>query len=224
MPREISALEPKEAAEIVVETIMKMAEEAKPLMTRILPEDDIKFWEHYPDNDAIDKFTTSRWYYHVHADGQRDKDEHGHFHLFLDQSQLDNIIGAWSEPASQKKKRANVVHVAALSIDHSGIPRKWMITNRWITDEWLYPAEKVIAAIPKFNVDKTPQDKTANRFITAMVALYRDEIAELLHKRDEKFAIMGASTTNHAPYHRGSEVMAELDIDLDEKLESLGIE
>lgn len=224
MPKMSETMNDRQAAETVVETIMEMASSGKPLMSRILPDQEMKLWDHYPKGDAIDKKSKSRWYYHVHKEGQRDPEEHGHFHLFLDQSQLDNKMGAWSEPASQKKTRANVLHVAALSIDNSGIPRKWMVTNRWITDEWLYPSEKLINILPSFNVDNTAQDKTANRFITAMVALYRDEIAELLKKRDAKYAEMGASPSNHAPYHRGNEVLAEIGIDLDEKLEALGIE
>lgn len=217
-------LEAKAAAEIVVETIIAMAEEGKPLMQRILPDGDLKFWDHYPVGDARDSDTKSRWYYHVHAAGQRDAEEHGHFHLFLDQEQLDDHDGAWSEPSSKSPTRANVLHVAALSIDYAGIPRKWMVTNRWITDEWLYPAEKIIPTLPRFNVDNTQEDKTANRFLTAMVAMYREEIASLLRRRDERFAEMGASPENRQPFQKGNDVLAEMDIDLDEKLEELGIE
>jgi len=217
-------LDPKQAGAIVVETIMAMMQEGNPLMKRVLPDDNIVYWDHYPVGDARDANTKSRWYYHVHANGQREADEHGHFHLFLDQSQLDSPDGAWSEPSSTSTKRANVVHVAALSIDLQGIPRKWMVTNRWITDEWLYPAEKIIPALPRFNVDQTKQDATANRFLTAMVAMYRSEIALLLQQRDRRFAEMGASPENREPFQKGNEVMAEIAIDLDEKLASLGIE
>ena len=55
-----------------------MAQEQRPLMLRVLPEGgDSHFWKHYPEKDARDAKTKSRWYYHVHAPGSRDKDEHG---------------------------------------------------------------------------------------------------------------------------------------------------
>lgn len=79
---------PVEAAHTVIETITQMAQEQKPLMLRVVPEEGAKFWKHYPEKDARDKFCKSRWYYHVHAAGSRDADEHGHFHLFLHRTQL----------------------------------------------------------------------------------------------------------------------------------------
>ena len=223
MPSKAKSMSAIKAAETVIETIMQMVADGRPMMQRVIPDDKVIYWEHYPDKDARDAKTLSRWYYHVHADGDRDAEEHGHFHLFLHQTQLTDPDGAWSEPSNKSEKRANVLHVAALSIDRSGIPRKWMVTNRWITDEWLYPADKIIPRLDDFNVDNTPQDKTVNRFLTAMVALYRGEIEQLILKRDARFAEMGASKENREPFQKGNDVLAELPIDLDEKLEELGL-
>ena len=79
-----------EAAHTVIETIMQMAQEQRPLMLRVVPPDEVHFWKHYPVNDARDAKCRSRWYYHVHAPGSRDEGEHGHFHLFL--QLLDQIV------------------------------------------------------------------------------------------------------------------------------------
>ena len=197
MPEPTEPLAPRQAAEIVIETIMQMVQEGRPLMQRVLPEGEQPvFWEHYPDNDARDVKNLGRWYYHVHPAGDRDKDEHGHFHLFLHRTQLDDDSGEWSEPANKSEKRANVVHIAGLSIDHSGIPRSWFVTNRWVTDEWLYPSQKVIDHLLLYNVDDTAEDRIVNRFLTAMVAMYRGEIADLLKKRDFKFSEIGVSPDN----------------------------
>ena len=225
MPEPTEPLAPRQAAEIVIETIMQMVQEGRPLMQRVLPEGEQPvFWEHYPDNDARDVKNLGRWYYHVHPAGDRDKDEHGHFHLFLHRTQLDDDSGEWSEPANKSEKRANVVHIAGLSIDHSGIPRSWFVTNRWVTDEWLYPSQKVIDHLLLYNVDDTAEDRIVNRFLTAMVAMYRGEIADLLKKRDFKFSEIGVSPDNPDNWeNKEHDVLASIPIDLDAKLEELGL-
>ena len=48
--------------------------------------------------DARGVRTRSRWYYHVHPPGERDPDEHGHFHLFLHRTQLDDPAGFLAAP------------------------------------------------------------------------------------------------------------------------------
>ena len=82
-------MDQQQAALTVIETITAMAQDGVPMMLRVLPAADVRFWEHYPENDARDARTRSRWYYHVHAPGERDPGEHGHFHLFLHRTQLD---------------------------------------------------------------------------------------------------------------------------------------
>lgn len=214
-----------EAAHVVIETITTMASEGRPLMKRVLPDEDIHYWTHYPDRDARDEKTKSRWYYHVHAPGDRDPSEHGHFHLFLHLTQLDKT----AKPVVSPKKTDDdepvpVSHLIALAINHHGIPCQWFATNRWVTDEFMFSAETMIAHLDRYNVDDTEEDKTVNRFVTAMVALYRDEIAEMLIERDAKLAEIGAGPDNLALYEKGNDVLAVRNIDLDEKIESLGIE
>ena len=211
------------AAHTVIETITAMAKEGRPLMLRVLPEGDVHFWHHYPDNDARDAVTRSRWYYHVHPPGDRDPSEHGHFHLFLHRTQIDGDAEPVAMPAAGEEAEAHVTHVAGLSIDTNGIPMKWFVTNRWITDEFLYPAEVMISHLPAYNVDSTGEDGLVNRFVTAMVALYREELAGLLRQRDACQAEL-VEECGMAAYESGNDVLAAIPIDLDAKIESLGLE
>ncbi len=215
-------MEATEAAGIVIETIMAMAQEGKPLMLRVLPAGDIHFWHHYPGNDARDAQTQSRWYYHVHPPGDRDPAEHGHFHLFLHRSQIDPSAELIAMPRAGEQAEAHVTHVAGLSIDKSGIPITWFVTNRWVTEEFLYPAETMIAHLTDYDVDNTAEDGLVNRFVTAMVALYREELAQLLRQRDARQAELVAEHGT-AAYDSGNDVLAALPIDLDAKIESLGL-
>jgi len=211
------------AAHTVIETITAMAQEARPLMLRVLPEGDVHFWHHYPDNDARDAVTRSRWYYHVHPPGDRDPAEHGHFHLFLHRTQIDSHAPLVALPSAGEEAEAHVTHVAGLSIDKSGIPISWFATNRWITDEFLYPAETMIAHLPDYDVDNTAEDDLVNRFLSAMVALYRDELADLLRRRDARQAELVAERGAEA-YEAENDVLAAIPIDLDEKIEGLGLD
>lgn len=215
-----TALTMGDAAAIVVDCITRMARERMPLMQRVLRDPSIHIWNHYPDDDARDAFTQSRWYYHVHEPGDRDPREHGHFHLFLHKAQIDPAVAPIASPSSGDNAPAQMAHIAGLSIDRDGVPLAWFVTNRWVTDEFLYPVEQLIAHLDRYNVDRTAEDGLVNRFLTAMVALHRTEIASLLRERDAKLARLIAK---HGPaaYESGNAVMAISPIDLDEKIASV---
>ena len=214
-----------DAAKTVIETITQMVQEQRPLMLRVVPEEGAKFWTHYPKGDARDKHCKARWYYHVHAPGSREEDEHGHFHLFLHRDQLPKGEPVKVLPLKGEEAKAHVTHLVALSIDTSGIPRSWFTTNRYVTDEFLFPADVMIRHLPDYNVDHTKQDDLVNRFVTAMVALYRDEITELLQQRDARQAELFAEHGD-VGYEKesGEEVLSYIPIDLDVKLGSIDFE
>lgn len=223
MAMPIEAPNQLDAARIVIETITHMAREQRPPMLRVVPQEGARYWKHYPEKDARDARTRSRWYYHVHAPGSRDEDEHGHFHLFLHRSQMDDPNATIAQPPEGEKAKAHVTHIAGLSIDRVGVPRGWFVTNRFVTNEFLYPAEVMIAHLDRFNVDETQEDPLVNRFVTAMVALYRDEIAQLLRERDRRQAELIAQSGAQA-LEQGEEVLGYLAIDLDEKISSLDLD
>lgn len=214
---------PEQAAETVIETITEMAQQGRPLMLRVLPADNVRFWDHYPDNDARDAKTRSRWYYHVHAPGDRDPGEHGHFHLFLHRTQLDDPAAFVIAPEKGEDAPAHVTHIAGLSIDHRGIPISWFATNRWVTDEFLYRAETMIDHLGRYDVDQTEEDSLVNRLLTAMVALYRDELADLLVARDRAMVPL-LDAQGLTAYEAGHAVLASIPIDLDAKIESLELD
>lgn len=214
-----------QAAQTVIETITQMAQEQRPLMLRVLPEDgESHFWKHYPKGDARDADTKSRWYYHVHAPGSRDAGEHGHFHLFLHRSQLPEGLEPKVWPPQGEDCKAHVTHLVGLSIDTVGIPRAWFTVNRFVTNEFLFPADVMIDHIPDFNVDKTSEDGLVNRFVTAMVALYRDEIAELLRERDVRHEeLVGEHGEKGYERESGLEVLSQISIDLDAKISKMNL-
>ncbi|MEO0699858.1 MAG: hypothetical protein AAFY81_09100, partial [Pseudomonadota bacterium] len=147
------------------------------------------------------------------------------FHLFLHRTQLPEGLEPKVWPPQGEDAKAHVTHLIGLSINTLGIPRAWFATNRYITNEFLYPADVMIEHLPAFNVDDTKEDDLVNRFVTAMVALYREEIADLLRERDARHAELVAEH-GEAAYEKASgvDVLAQIPIDLDAKISALELE
>ena len=204
-----------------------MFEERRPLLSRVLPESGAQKWAHYPAKDARDTRCRSRWYFHAHSNPSHDHQTQesaavGHFHLFLHRTQLPQDIEPKVWPPQREHCKAHVAHIAALSVDREGKPLSWFSVNRFVTNEFLYPATSMIDHLPDFNVEHTQEDGLVNRFLTAMVALFRDEVTELLIERD---AIQSELETRFGAdaYEKpsGVEVLARKTINLEAKLRSV---
>lgn len=174
------------AASRLIDTTIAMAQSGRPLMRRVLP-DDSAVWTHYPPDDAVDAVTGARWFYHAHPPEERGNGEHGHFHLFLDRDNFLDAGGAIAGPVASGG--AAVVHVAALSIDLAGLPRALFTVNRWVTDEWLYPADAIIARLTRYDlVEARDGDPLVNCWLTAAVAVLAPELRAILTARDAALA------------------------------------
>lgn len=174
-------------SQLLLSSTQAMFAEGKPLMQRIFPQDaPIRIWEHYPDGDVVFGEAGSRYFYHCHPPGERAEGEHGHFHLFLAKSAMPATVEPLRQVASGSsgEPRADVVHLAALAISTEGLPLSWFTTNRWVTDEWLYPAGAVAAVLDLFDLRGADGDPHVNDWLTAMVALSRSTILDLLRQRD----------------------------------------
>lgn len=171
-----------------------MASQGVSLVPRVVPpECEFRQWTHYPEKDAISPSTKARWFYHAHPPEQREPGEHGHFHLFLPLDAFDGVDPlAVPKPKTKKGKTpAKVVHFIALSCNLDGIPTHWFTTNRWVTNEYFMPADPIIERLDLFDVRDTPEDSLVNGWLTAAVATFRDQIAELIRQRDT--ALVGQS-------------------------------
>jgi len=78
------------------------------------------------------------------------------------------------------------VHIAALSVDADGLPGAWFATNRWVTDEWLYPADSIIAQLHPGMFAHAPGDPLVNRWLGAALECATPVLADLLDRRDRR--------------------------------------
>jgi hypothetical protein len=79
-----------------------------------------------------------------------------------------------------------ICHIIAISMDKRGYPTHLFTTNRWVTGENWYRAEDAIALIDRFVIDHAFPSWPTNRWITAMLALFRPQIVDLLQRRDRR--------------------------------------
>ena len=171
-----------EAGHEVVECHRVLAKTGDNIVGEVLRDQDTFYeFDHCPPGDIFDPESHAQFYYHAHRPG-----EHGHFHCFMREEGMP--VGV--EPAEQsdadymKERDDKISHLIAISMDPRGIPTGLFTTNRWVTAENWYVAEDVCAMVDRFEIGHAQPSWPTNRWITAMMQLFRPQIAELLRERD----------------------------------------
>jgi hypothetical protein len=202
------------AAEALIAATIKIAEAGQPLMLRVVPGgSNFLAWDHYPPDDAVDPHSGARWFYHAHGPGDRDSGEHGHFHLFLDRSCFAEVpLEPLAGPIGGISSGADIVHLVAIGINLNGLPTRIFTVNRWVTDEWLYPAAEIQKKLPSFDLSSATGDALVNEWLAAALAFFKPEIETVLHLRDAKIARWRAEDD---PFEdRSREILSSIPIDI----------
>lgn len=175
------------AAETVVNCMRELHEAGSNLVTEALRgSEEFVQWEHYPPDDVRDPETHAQYFLHAHAPEGRDLPDFAHFHTFMGAAGMPvGVRPAELDPsASNSGDGADMSHLIAISLTSAGIPERLFTTNRWVTAETWYAAPDVIAMLGGFSLDAAGGPRTLNRWITAMMVLFRPQIERLLHERD----------------------------------------
>jgi hypothetical protein len=144
-------------------------------------------YNHYPEDDIYDPETHAQYYYHAH---RGIPGEHGHFHTFLRYAGIAKGMTPVPHPEAPTGKDA-IAHVIAISMDAYGWPIGLFATNRWVAGDTWYSAEDVIRMIDCFAIDHAYPSWPVNRWISAMMRLFRPQIETLLRERDRVVADWG---------------------------------
>lgn len=180
-------------------------------------------WNHYPEGDIYDHVTHSQFYYHAHPQELRGG-EHGHFHTFLRPLGMPRGVRPAPVPGLVLPEGENdaLSHLIAISMDPRGIPIRLFTTNRWVTGEVWYAADDVRAMLDGFAIDLAHPSWPVNRWIGAMVRLFRPQIAALLDARDAAVAAWGAAHPGRDVYEdRDLEITSAMDIDVDVQIAAI---
>ncbi|MCP1336239.1 DUF6969 family protein [Futiania mangrovi] len=161
---------------------------------------------HYPDGDVYDDESHAQYYYHAHRTGTA---EHGHFHTFLRAKGMEAHMspapyeGSWPRPLGDDA----IAHLVAVSMDKAGAPIGLFTTNRWVTGETFYGAQDVISMLDSFEVGHASPCLATNRWLTALLRLYRPDIARLVRARDAQIRLW-------ALRHPGEDVFEDRDLEI----------
>ncbi len=169
---------------------------------------------HYPENDVYDPDSHAQYYYHAH---RSDAGEHGHFHCFLNSPGMPHGVS----PLAQADAPHNT-HLIAIAMDEYGFPNGLFTTNRWVTAESWYPAEQVIHMLDAFVIDHAYPSWPVNRWISAMLILFRPYIEHLLKQRDSRITQWQHTHQSVDVYEdRELEVTSYLSIDVGHTLQEI---
>lgn len=215
----------------MLDVLQECAEANYHVLTSVVPssgEEPFTEWDHYPDSDVHDPQNGSIWFYHAHAaddDGDRPWDEHGHFHLFV----YTDFIEKGAEPIALPEKRdpekGGLTHLVAISFNNAGLPTRIFTTNRWVSDEWMYPADSVIPLLDCFKIEKEKgRDKDefslTSRWLAACLKLYRPQVEWALIERDKKLHELKAKDENFAENQK-YEVLSAVEFDLAQQIDAI---
>lgn len=181
-------------------------------------------WDHYPPGDVYDHETHGQYYYHAHAADQRFEGEHGHFHTFVRPKGMPAGIKPAPVPGYVAPEDPDdaLSHLVAIAMTPAGLPFRLFTVNRWVTGEVWYSAEDVIRLLDVFKIDHAQPSWPVNRWVSAMVRLYKPQIADLLLARDRKVAAWQQRLPDVDVYEdRDLEVTAFLDIALDQQIQGV---
>ena len=103
-------------------------------------------------------------------------------------------------------------HLVAISMDEHGIPIRLFTTNRWLTDEYWYRAKDISVMLDDFSIEQAKPSWPVNRWITAMIRLFRPQIEEILQERDAVVAKWQAT-------HPDEDVFEDRNLDLPSAVE-----
>lgn len=210
-----------EAGAEVVECIRVLEKSGSNLVAEVLRDREFVEYDHYPPDDVFDTETHAQYYFHAHPQTRGAWNDYGHFHTFLRVAGMPAGVQPFEAQSSPETAAGSndLCHLIAISMNREGRPVRLFTTNRWVTAETWYRADDVIAMLDKFVVDLSRPSWPLNRWISAMLVLYRSDIEDLIHQRDATIACWLHEHGDGDVFEdRALEVTSGRAIDLDQRL------
>jgi hypothetical protein len=221
------------AADIVRDCRRALVARNTDLVGEVIGNSTICAWRHYPDGEVFDSTSHAQYFFHAHAPDGRPSSERGHFHTFLRAEGMPSgvvplllpelAVADVAAPPPQaaplkRGERDEVSHLIAIAIDMRGEPLRLFTTNRWVTGETWYRAEDVTRMLDRFVIAESEPSAVLNRWIGAMIRLFRPQIAALLQARDESVMAWRRRRRTHVLEDPRLEIPSSLDVQLDTQL------
>lgn len=208
-----------QASTALLELINDAYEMGRPIITELIGDTPISQWEHYPADDLFDPKARVLIFYHAHCPEDRQSVEHGHFHCFVECSDVDPDLRPLAKPRKRTGRR--LCHIAGISVDMRGVPTSLFAPNQWVAGGWLYPASVASELVRRYSL----VDKDAPRvfqWIARLITLFEPEIGVMLRERDRQLGA-GVGARRRAR-DRALEILAEVQIDIDAQIDAVATE
>jgi len=222
------------AAIVINECQCELAARKRNIVTEVTAgEAAVLEWQHYPAEDAYDARSHAQYFYHAHPLPGRPLQEHGHFHTFLRAEGMPSGVKPLvlpemavadvsalrpQAPPLRRGSREEVSHLVAIAVDARGEPTQLFTTNRWVTGETWYPADDVIRMIERFAISGPEPSETLNRWVGAIIRLFRPQIGALLQARDAAVMAWRRRRRSYVFEDPALEITSTIEISLDAQL------
>ncbi len=205
----------------VLEWQRVLAKTGDNIVKEVLPTEGTFYeFQHCPPGDIYDRETHSQYYYHAHRKG-----EHGHFHTFLREKGMPDGVHPVEQSESEaiRQRDDTYCHLVAISMDQKGFPIGLFTTNRWVTGENWYAADDVCAMLDCFDIDHAQPSWATNKWVSAMLRLFRPQIVKLLHERDAVVADWRKRHKDKDAYEdRGLDLPSHVKISVERQMHAVG--
>ncbi len=181
-------------------------------------------WQHYPPGDVYDHDRHAQYYFHAHAKGEGLPGEIGHLHTFLRSLGMPSGVAPAPVPDLVRPAGANdaLAHLIGISLAADGRAIGLFTTNRWVTGETWYAARDAARMVTRFAIDHDRPSRPLNRWVTAMVQLFRPQITALLEARDDAVAAWQANAPDRLVYDdRGLEFPSRCAISVSDQVAAI---
>lgn len=214
-----------DAAVEIVESIATLESRGSNLVAEVLDGRDFIEYEHYPPADVYDPQSHAQYYFHAHPLERGPWNDYGHFHTFLrPRGMPDGVQPATGQELPQPGSNDALSHLIGISMNRAGRPTRLFTTNRWVTNETWYAADDAIAMLDNFVIDLAGPLQPLNRWLSAMLVLYRDDIVALIRERDAAVASWRAAHMCEDVFEsRNLEVTSARSLNLEQRLAELRI-
>jgi len=190
-------------------------------------------WRHYPEAEVYDPRSHAQYFFHAHPQDYRQAPERGHFHTFMRAEGMPKGVAplllpelavadvAAPPPQAAPLKRGireEVSHLIAIAVNIRGEPIRLFTTNRWVTGETWYRAEDVTRMLESFVIAEPGPSVVLNRWIGALLCLFRPQIAALLRARDETVMAWRRRRRTQVFEDPRLEITSSLNVDLDTQI------
>lgn len=210
----------------VLDCMRVLAKSGSNLVAEVLGGHEFIEWNHYPPSDVLDPESHAQYYFHAHpATDRRDRD-YGHFHTFLRAKGMpQEIVPEQVPPITAKELPVEpICHLIAISMTREGLPDRLFTTNRWVAGDTWYAAPDIIKMLDRFVIDLSRPSWPLNRWLTAMLVLFRPQIEQLLRARDKRIAAWQAEHPDVEVYEdRRLEVTSSHKISIEDEVRSMGL-